>query len=92
MPSMGKGQVQYLVVVLLQCLHLHTWDAVIQTLELSVPGHSRWVGGGVTQRKRGFTIQDTEAFTTYNISMSRKIKLFEIIIHVIMHDIALIAT
>ena len=42
--SVGKGQVQHLVMVLFQCLDLHTWDAVIQTLELSVPGHGRWMG------------------------------------------------
>lgn len=44
MSTMREGQVQNLVVVLLQSLYLHTGDAVVESLELSVPRHGRCIG------------------------------------------------
>uniref|UniRef100_A0A8C9RGL8 Uncharacterized protein n=1 Tax=Scleropages formosus TaxID=113540 RepID=A0A8C9RGL8_SCLFO len=38
---MREGQVQDLVMVLLQGLNLHTWDAVKEPPEFPIPGHSR---------------------------------------------------
>uniref|UniRef100_A0A672IVN8 Uncharacterized protein n=1 Tax=Salarias fasciatus TaxID=181472 RepID=A0A672IVN8_SALFA len=40
-PPVGEGQVQHLVAVLPQRLHLHAGDAVEQPLELPVPRHAR---------------------------------------------------
>uniref|UniRef100_A0A8C3V726 Complement C8 gamma chain n=1 Tax=Catharus ustulatus TaxID=91951 RepID=A0A8C3V726_CATUS len=40
----GEAQVQNLVIMFLQGLHLHTRDGVVESLELIVPGDSRGAG------------------------------------------------
>lgn len=37
---MGEAEVQNLVIVLLQGLHFHTGDGVVEPLELIIPGDS----------------------------------------------------